>query len=273
VKLSCLPVSLFRTILDRQMSLFEWAEYGKQIGLDGIDISLLFIESHSPSYLNKLKADLGRAGIPVVMAATYPDFTHPDPVQRRREMDYLRGDIALCSELQVRYLRVLAGQAHPSTSRSEGIKWAVENLVEADAIARGYGVQLLYEDHSKPGAWDYYDFSYPVDIFLEICEGIRDTGIRLNFDVANIAALGLDPLAILSKVYEKVETIHVSDIAEMGKFQPVLVGTGVVRFAEIFGYLKSRGFDKWLCIEEASFAGKAGIRKAADFTRKAWDAA
>ena len=273
MKLSCLPVSLFSAIISRQMSIREWAELGKQIGLDGIDISLLLVENHSAAYLGKLTRELKDTGIPLVMAATYPDFTHPDPVQREREMEYLRRDIALSSQLEVRYLRVLAGQAHPETHRTEGVSWAVENLIQADRIARQYGVCLLYEDHSKPGAWDYYDFSYPVDIFLEICEGIRGTGIRLNFDTANIAALGLDPLAILAKVYDRVETIHVSDIAEMGKFQPVLVGTGVVRFQEFFKYIKSRGFNNWLCIEEASFTGSEGIRKAADFTRKTWDAA
>ena len=273
MKLSCLPVSLFSTIINRQMSISEWAELGKQIGLDGIDISLLFIENHSPAYLGRLTRGLKETGIPLIMAATYPDFTIGDPVQRRREMDYLRRDIALSAELEARYLRVLAGQAHPDTKRGDGIKWAIENLAGAAEIAREYGVQLLYEDHAKPGAWDYFDFSYPADIFLEICEGIRDTGIRINFDTGNIAALGLDPLSILTRVFDRVETIHVSDMAEKGKFQPVLIGTGVVCFKEIFGYLKSKGFDNWLCIEEASFTGREGIRKAAEFTRKTWDAA
>lgn len=272
MKLSCLPVSLFSAIINRQMSIIEWAEQGKQIGLDGVDISLLFVENHSPAYLGKLTHGLKEVGIPVIMAATYPDFTHPNPVQRGREMEYLRRDIALSSELGVRYLRVLAGQAHPGTRRADGVKWAVENLIEADRVARQHEVGLLYENHSKPGAWDYYDFSYPVDIFLEVCQGIRGTGIRLNFDTANIAALGLDPLSILDKVYDRVETIHVSDIAEMGKFQPVLIGTGAVSFPQIFRYLKSRGFDNWLCIEEASFTGSEGIRKAAAYTRKTWDA-
>jgi sugar phosphate isomerase/epimerase len=273
LKLSCLPVSLFSAVINRQMSLLEWAELGKQVGLDGVDISLLFIENHSPAYLGKLARDLKEVGIPLVMATTYPDFTHPDPVQREREMEYLRRDIALSSQLEVRYLRVLAGQAHPRTRRAEGVRWAVQNLVEADRIARRYGVRLLYENHAKPGAWDHYDFSYPVDIFREICEGIRDTGIRLNFDTANIAALGLDPLAILGQVYDRVETIHVSDTAETGRFQPVPVGTGAVSFPQIFQYLKSRGFDGWLCIEEASFTGSEGIRRAIAYTRNTWDTA
>ncbi|MGA2641157.1 MAG: sugar phosphate isomerase/epimerase family protein [Spirochaetia bacterium] len=273
LKLSCLPVSLFSDIINRRLTIAEWAELGRKIGLDGVDISLLFLENHCPAYLGKLSKALEKTGVPLIMATAYPDFTNPDPVQRKRELDYLRRDIALSSQLRIRYLRVLAGQAHPATSRSAGIKWAVENLSFADETAREYGMQLLYENHSKPGAWDYYDFSYPLDIFLQILEGIRDTGIRINFDTANIAALGQDPLTVLAQVYDRVETVHVSDTAEKGTFQPVLVGTGVVAFEQIFRYLKSRRFDNWLCIEEASFSGAEGIRKAADFTRRTWEAA
>jgi sugar phosphate isomerase/epimerase len=273
VKLSCLPVSLFADIASRRLSVIEWARQGAQIGLDGVDVSLLFFESHAPAYLGKVKKGLEEAGIPLVMATTYPDFTHPDAAQRRREAVYLQGDIALCAQLGIRYLRVLAGQAHPATGRRDGVAWAVDGLTAAAESARENGVGLLYENHSKPGAWDYYDFSYPFDIFLEVCEGIRSTDIRLNFDTANVVALGLDPLEVLPPLVDRVETIHVSDTAVAGDFKPVLVGTGVVPFGKIFHYLKTRGFDKWLCIEEASFTGLDGIRKAATFTRTAWETA
>ena len=273
MKLSCLPVSLFSDIINRRLTIVEWAEFGRKIGLDGVDISLLFLENHCPAYLGKLMKALEIAGMPLIMAMAYPDFTTPDPLQRKRELDYLRRDIALSSQLRIPYLRVLAGQAHPATSRSDGITWAVENLSIADETAREYGVQLLYENHSKPGAWDYYDFSYPLDIFMKVCEGIRATGIRINFDTANIMALGQDPLTVLAQVYDRVETIHVSDTAEKGTFKPVLVGTGAVAFEQIFRFLKGRGFDNWLCIEEASFSGSEGIRKAADFTRRTWEGA
>ena len=42
---------------------------------------------------------------------------------------------------------------------------------------------------------------------------------------------------------------------------------------EIFAFLKRRGFDGWISVEEASFTGASGIRKAADFVRRTWAAA
>ena len=42
MKLSCLPVSFFNEIIDGTMSIGEWAEIGAEIGLDAIDLSVLF---------------------------------------------------------------------------------------------------------------------------------------------------------------------------------------------------------------------------------------
>jgi sugar phosphate isomerase/epimerase len=271
MKVSCLPVSLFPALSGGQMSLADWCGAAKECGLDGIDISMSFLSSHAPAYLDGVKDALEKAGAQVVMATAYPDFTHPQKRQREREMAYFVRDIALCSELGIPYLRVLAGQAHPETAVRDGVRWAIENIRNASNVADRYGVQLLYEDHSKPGAWKHADFSYPPDIFLEIADGIWDTSAGINFDTANIAAYGQDPLPILEKVLPKVETVHVSDIKEYGSFSPVAIGTGAVPLRAIFQYLKRNGFDKWLCIEEASFQGIRGIAEAARTVRRMWD--
>ena len=55
-----------------------------------------------------------------------------------------------------------------------------------------------------------------------------------------------------------------------GEFHPIQIGNGVVPFEEIFSYLKSVGYDKWLCIEEASFTGIEGIKKAVEYVRETW---
>jgi sugar phosphate isomerase/epimerase len=270
MNISCLPVSLFPELIHGSMTIMDWAEKAKAIGLDGIDISIAMLHNHTPAYLCDIQK---RVSMPIIMAATYPDFTHPDALQRRRELDYLRADMALCSQLGIRYLRVLAGQAHPETTRANGVRWALENLFEADLIARTYDVRLLYENHSKPSAWKYIDFSYPIDIFLEIFEGLKNTGIRLNFDIGNITSLGLDPLEVLPRVLDRIETIHISDMMKSGVFAPVAIGTGVVPIGEVLSVLKRNGFAGWLCIEEASNQGLAGIAQAAAYVRETWERA
>ena len=262
MKISCLPVSLFDDICSGRMSLQAWAEAAKEIGYDGIDLSLLMLTAHTETYLQRIRRELDRAGLPVVMATTYPDFTHPDPKQRQREADYLARDIALCDQLGIRYLRVLVGQAHQEVSEEAGVTLAAEHLRQADAVAGKYTVQLLYENHAKPGAWSKVDFSYPIDIFFRIFDQLKDTGILLNFDIGNIVAQNREPLPILEQVIDRVETVHISDMSAYGKFDPVEIGTGVCPIQDILKRLKEYGFQGWLCIEEASGHGLAGIASA-----------
>ncbi|MDR2390160.1 MAG: sugar phosphate isomerase/epimerase, partial [Planctomycetota bacterium] len=238
------------------------------------DISVMFIKNHTPTYFREVRAGLDAIGLPLVMATAYPDFTHPDPAQRRREAAYLEADMAATIQLGGRYLRVLAGQNHPGVGRARGVATAVDGLRRAARAAEEMGLTLVYENHAKPGAWDYIDFSFPPDIFLEVFEGIRDTPVMVNFDIGNATAECAQAggeLELLRKVIDKVATLHVCDMREQGRFTPTLLGTGKTPIGSIFSYLKEHGFDGWFCIEEASNQGIEGARKAHDFARRAWE--
>jgi sugar phosphate isomerase/epimerase len=107
----------------------------------------------------------------------------------------------------------------------------------------------------------------PYEIFTELAGRIRNTGIRLNLDLGNLMACGIEPLPVLDEMYNRIETIHASDIAEKGSFKPVEIGKGVVPYPEIFRYLNQKGFDKWICIEEASFRGFEGVKNAVEYIK------
>ena len=272
MKVSCLPVSFFSEIASGKMSIKEWACMASEVGLDAIDLSVMLLKNHTPVYLKQIRNDIESVGISVTMMATYPDFSHPDPIQRERELEYLRHDIALSSYLGAKYLRITAGQAYPETPVEQGIQWVIDYFQQAASVGDKFNVQLVYENHSKPGAWEYPDFSQPTERFLRIAEGIQDTGIGINFDTANPQVYGDDPLPVLQEVIDNIATIHVADTAEQGKLvpAPIVIGEGVVPFKEIFSILKQNGFDEWMCIEEASKMGQEGIKKATDFVRKVW---
>ncbi|MCC6682141.1 MAG: sugar phosphate isomerase/epimerase [Phycisphaeraceae bacterium] len=269
--MSCLSVTLFPAIISGQMTIKEYARLCKDMKLDALDLGLVQLKNHTPKYIAQVKAELAEVGMQIAMVTTYPDFTHPDARRRRIEMEFLRHDIALASAVNAKFLRVTAGQAHPQTSRHDGVAWAIKNLRAAAPLADELGVTLVFENHSKPGAWDFMDFCNPPDIFLEIAEGVRDTSIGINFDTANILVAGEDrTVEVLERVIDKVLTIHVADIGTKGKMDPVQLGTGLVPFADIFTCLKKHKWDGWLCLEEWGNNGIPGIRDAVAFVRKSW---
>ncbi|HYH56117.1 MAG TPA: sugar phosphate isomerase/epimerase family protein [Anseongella sp.] len=272
--MSCLSVSLFPAILNGEMSIREYAEFCRGLGLDAFDLGLILLKNHTPKYIAQTRKDIAEAGIPLAMVTTYPDFTHPDPLQREREFDFLAHDIALASAVGAKFLRITAGQAHPGISEAAGIGWVVDYFRKAAHLGDKYGITLVYEDHSKPGAWEYMDFSNPPHIFLAIARQIRDTSIGINFDTANVLVAGEDnTMEVLDQVIDRVKTIHVAETATKGKMDPVAIGSGLVPFGEIFSYLKSKKFEGWLCLEEWGNRGLKGVQEAVDFVKNTWEKA
>jgi sugar phosphate isomerase/epimerase len=270
MKLSCLPVSFFADIVEGRLTVAGWARMGAELGLDGIDLSILFLPDRGVPAVRALRRQIEQEGMQVAMLTSYPDFTHPDRGQRKRELDLEREVVEVAAVLGAQMVRVTAGQAHPETGRAEGIGWAIEGLCRLAESARGTGVTLVYENHAKPGAWQYTDFSQPPEIFLEIARGTAGADLAVNFDTGNAAAFAADPIALLDEVIDRVASVHASDTAARGQLRHVLLGTGVTPFSALFGRLVSAGWDGWICMEEASYGGRGGVQQAAHFVRQAW---
>jgi sugar phosphate isomerase/epimerase len=273
MRLSCLPVSFFNDITSGQMSVAEWAKIGAELGLDAIDLSILFVPDRLLKTAAALRRQITAAGMRVAMLTSYPDFTHPNAGQRCQELALEQEVVAIAAELGAELVRVTAGQAHPETGREQGIDWAVEGLSRLVETTRSSGITLAYENHAKPGAWTYTDFSQPPEIFLEIVRRTAPSGLGINFDTGNAATFADDPLALLKQVLPRVVSIHASDSALRGELRHVLLGTGITPYASLFGCLKQAGWDGWICMEEASYQGRPGVEAAARFVRQAWEAA
>jgi sugar phosphate isomerase/epimerase len=271
MKLSCLPVSFFNELITHKMSLLDWAKIGIELGLDAVDISILFVQDLSIDDIKKLRLQLEDLGKRVLMVTTYPDFTHSSPEQRAKELEFEVQAVERAAALGASYIRVTAGQAHPETKIEEGTQWAIDLLIKLAQQTRDLPIQLVYENHAKPGAWDYTDFSQPPAIFLNIARAIRASGIKINFDTGNAAAFSEDPLGLLSGIIQDVETIHASDTSTRGALNHVLLGSGVTPFPQIFTLLKQARWDGWICMEEASYLNVEGVRKAAAYIRQTWD--
>jgi sugar phosphate isomerase/epimerase len=270
MQLSCLPVSFFADIISGEMSLAQWAQMGHELGLDGIDVSILFFPEASCTAIRQARNQVEDAGMRINMISTYPDFTHPDPLERERELGRAQESVAVASWLGCNYVRLVAGQAHPETTREQGIAWAVAGMSALVETTRDADVALVYENHGKPGAWTYTDFSQPPDIFMEIAHAVTPLGIGINFDTANATAFAPDPVALLDAVIDDVVTIHAADTAVRDELQHCILGEGLVPFLPLFARLYESGWDGWMSIEENARRGREGVERSVNYVRQVW---
>jgi sugar phosphate isomerase/epimerase len=274
MKLSCLPVSFYPDIIAGRMSLGSWARTGVELGLDAVDVSILFFPDHSARALAYVRREVEDEGTSMGMMSTYPDYTHPDPAQRAREIDLARETVDVAAALGVRYVRAIAGQAHPGTGRAEGLAWAVEGLRKTTEHAHGTGVTVVYENHDQAGVMKYPDFSARQDVFLEIVAATARFDLGINYDTANAVALTPDALYLLERVIDRVRTLHASDTSAVGEhISPTVIGRGLVPFPAIFSRLRQAGWDGWISIEEASGQGRPAVEEAVRHVRRAWQEA
>lgn len=273
MKLSCLPVTLFKDIINGKSTLNDWAVLANKLGLDGVDLSVLLVKDRTPVCVTAARKAIDKEDIGVIMITTYPDFTNPCAAQREREVAFAIADVALASAMGAKYLRITAGQYYDWDNEDEALKIVKECFLRVKEAADKMGVKLLFENHSKPGAWENPDYLFDTRRFLKLAELLKDTDIRINFDTANTVAFGDDAVEVFKKVLPQVETIHVNDLKAAGGVDFVVCGRGVAPIQEIFSIAKQGGFDGWVCIEEAGFDGVEGIAEAVKFTREAWERA
>lgn len=270
MKLSSLPVSFFPQIIGGEMTVGQWAQIGRAAGLDAIDISILFVKQRDAAYLRGLRQEIEDSGLGLKMVTTYPDFTHPAAAERRRQLEQLVVDVQAAAQLGAQYVRVTAGQGHPTITFEDGLEWAVAGLTGALQATRASGVTLVFENHARPGVWQYPDFSFATRNFLAIVERTAAAGLKINFDTANTLAFGDEPVPLLQQVVQRVETVHAADTSTRGALNHTLLGTGLAPFGALFGVLKGAGWDGWICMEEGSHRGPEGVAQAARFVRETW---
>ena len=270
MKLSCLPVSLYNNIFTGKSSVADWIQFGAELGLDAVDFSIKFFPTRNIETIKQTRTALEKYNITPCMIACYSDFTHPDPAQRAQELTDLKADIALAKTLGAEFLRVTAGQNHPGTKRAAGVQWVADGFRRALDEAEKHGIALAYENHTKGAPWDYWDFSQPTEIFLEILDALSDTPLGVCFDTANPLVLSEDVLTLLEQVLHRIVVVHIFDLREVGVFEPVRVGTGASPIPQVFSRMRQAGYDGWLSIEEASRSGQKGFMQSIAFVRETW---
>src|SRR5881397_3764210 len=88
LRLSAFPKCyLDRIAGDRSMSVFEWITMARALDADGLEMYDGFFTSLEDSYIGRVGEAIAAAGFAMPMLCCSPDFTHPDPDQRKRAVD------------------------------------------------------------------------------------------------------------------------------------------------------------------------------------------
>lgn len=271
LKISAFPKCFLEDIAQGRMTVFEWIEMAKQLDADGLEMYEGFFTSLEPGYLDTVREAINSAGFVMPMLCCSPDFTNPDPDQRKRAIEReahmidvthrLGGAGAVC--------RVLSGQRYPEVSWPDGRQWVIEAIRELLPVAREKSVVLGMENHYKDGFWKYPEFAQKMDRFIRIVDAIEDRqNFGVQYDPSNAIVAGDDPLELLRAIAPRVVSMHASDryLAEGTTIESLkqsdgtlgyspdlrhgVTGKGLNDYQSIFRILSEQGYSGWVSIED-----------------------
>ena len=284
-KLAAFPKGFIKQLVSGQMSIFEWIKLADELRVDGLEFYNNFADVKDSKNWSTVRKAVEETGMVIPMMCASPDFTIPDPILRKQEVEKEICAIEMSAALGAKYCRVLSGQRRKDITREEGMNYVVDSINACIPTAEKLGITLIIENHYKDDFWTEPEFAQMMDVFVDLVSRIDSKSFGVNYDPSNVIAAGEEPLELLEKIKHRVVTMHASDrylangtIEDLRKaeggsagyvsfFKHGVIGKGLNDYDAIFKTLKDVGFDSWISIEDG-VDGMDQMHESADFLRE-----
>ena len=283
-RISVFPKCYFDELVSGRMDYVAWIHDAAALGGEGVEHYDEFFRSPAPEDVDPVLEAMRETGQITSLLCFSPNFTHPDPDERARQVERQKIAIDLSVRLGTRYCRTLTGQRYPDLERGEGIRRAVECIKRSLEYAEQRDVILCLENHYKVGDWLYPEFAQMEDVFLEVIDQIHSSHFGVQYDPSNAVVGGFDPIAFLEKIKDRVVTMHASDrylvpgtsiddirakdgtVGFPDKLRHGETGKGMNDYDAIFRILAGVGFDGWISVEDG-MNGLDELRRSVEFLK------
>src|SRR5688572_22638709 len=122
-QLAAFPKAFMQALCkDGTMRLAEWIGLATKLDIDGLEWYAGFLEMADEANWPHFRRQVEDRGKVIPMLCCSPDFTHPDPVFREKEIAKQKGWIDMAQALGSSFCRVLSGQRRPEVTREAGLK-------------------------------------------------------------------------------------------------------------------------------------------------------
>ncbi len=253
---------------DGTMKISEWIELASRLDIDGLEWYAGFLEMGDEKNWPVFRQMVEDHGLKIPMMCCSPDFTHPDKLIRKKEIEKEKRWIDMTCVLGGSFCRILSGQRRPGLTTEEGLRFTIESIQECLAYAKERCITLVLENHYKDDFWEYPEFAQKMDVFCRLVDEIHHPNFGVNFDPSNAYLAGEDPIVLLKRVSDRVVTMHASDRyllegtiedlrqEETGatgyakRLKHGEIGKGLNDFNAIFTELTRVHFNGWISIED-----------------------
>jgi len=233
------------------MTLDDFLKRAKQLGVDGVQLEGMHLESYRREYLRSLKEKFNQLDFFIVWSGVSQGISASESVREEVKKN-LQINIEAANIAGAKVCRVFGGFSRwDGVNLEEQMENTIATLKSVLPWMEKYRIKIAIENHG--------DFTS--EELVEIVKSIGSENVGINLDTANPLAVFEDPLWAAERVAPYVFSTHIKDF----KFVPVLedngrfpygfkvvgaeLGTGIVDLPGIIRILKNQSEEIPLCIE------------------------
>lgn len=256
MRLGIASYSYNRYLRDGTMELEDFLDRAFELDVDGVELNQLYFKPEIDR-VRLIKRILLNYGLDLSCITVDNNFCKPNPEERKKEVEFVKGWIDATVTLGSPVMRINAGWPPKGVSEDDAFKWSVECIKEAVSYAEHYGLMLVVENHGG--------ITSTAEQVIKLLKAVDSDWFRVNLDTGNFR----------ENIYESIEavmpyTVHMhAKIFEMGLEWHGLEGYWVEkrldyrRIAEII--LKS-GYNGYVSLEyEGEEDPLTAVPKAVEF--------
>jgi sugar phosphate isomerase/epimerase len=206
----CCAYSYNKYLRSGQMTIEDFIRKAVELQLDGVDMTVYYLNSTEPSYLTSLRHLAFNNAISFSGAACGASMVQADKTKRDQVLDDIRKWVDVTDQLGASHLRIFGGALPPGATTEQGIAWCIEVMKPASDYAGKRGITLGIEDH--------VGVTQQADTVLEIIRGVDSPFARINLDIANfIATPKADRYAQIDSCIPYASMTHIRDRFDSGE--------------------------------------------------------
>jgi sugar phosphate isomerase/epimerase len=159
------------------LTLETFIQKAVELRLDGVDMTVYYMKSTDPGYLENLRYLGYKNGVPFSGAACGASMVQADAAKRAEVLTDIKKWIDVTERLGASHLRIFAGKQPAGASLADATTWVVDTMKAASDYSGKKGIVLGLEDH--------VGVSQSADVCLEIMHRVNSKYAGINIDISH----------------------------------------------------------------------------------------
>jgi sugar phosphate isomerase/epimerase len=199
----------YRGEFKQGLTLEDFIEKAVEMRLDAVDMTVYYMKSTDPGYIENLRYLGYKNAIAFSGAACGVSMVVADPAKRADTLTQIKKWIDVTDRLGAPHLRVFAGKLPSGSSLSEATTWVVETMKAASDYSGKKGIMIGLEDH--------VGVSQSAEVCLEIMHRVNSPYAGINIDISHfVPSATSDSYAQIASCIPYATNTHIRDTFDDG---------------------------------------------------------